>query len=39
MNNVKTVFLLVLLTGMLIGIGYLVAGPTGVPRYDKVWKR
>jgi heat shock protein HtpX len=29
MNNVKTVFLLVLLTGMLIGIGYLVAGPTG----------
>jgi heat shock protein HtpX len=29
MNNVKTVFLLVLLTGLLIGIGYLVAGPTG----------
>lgn len=29
MNNVKTVFLLVLLTGILIGIGYLVAGPTG----------
>jgi heat shock protein HtpX len=28
-TNVKTVFLLVLLTGMLIGIGYLVAGPTG----------
>lgn len=29
MNNVKTVFLLVLLTGLLIGIGYLVAGMTG----------
>jgi heat shock protein HtpX len=29
MNNVKTVFLLVLLTGLLIGIGYLVAGPAG----------
>lgn len=29
MNNVKTVFLLVLLTGLLIGIGYLVAGPGG----------
>jgi len=29
MSNVKTVFLLVLLTGMLIGIGYLVAGPAG----------
>jgi len=29
MNNVKTVFLLVLLTGLLIGIGYLVAGLTG----------
>ncbi len=28
-TNVKTVFLLVLLTGLLIGIGYLVAGPTG----------
>ena len=29
MTNVKTVFLLVLLAGLLIGIGYLVAGPTG----------
>ncbi|HSP56503.1 MAG TPA: zinc metalloprotease HtpX [Dehalococcoidia bacterium] len=29
MNNVKTVFLLVLLTGLLIGIGYLVAGMAG----------
>jgi heat shock protein HtpX len=29
MNNVKTVFLLVLLTGLLIGIGYLVAGVAG----------
>lgn len=29
MNNVKTVFLLVLLTGLLIGIGYAVAGPAG----------
>ncbi len=29
MNNVKTVFLLVLLTGLLIGIGYLVAGVPG----------
>ncbi len=29
MNNVKTVFLLVLLSGLLIGIGYLVAGPAG----------
>jgi heat shock protein HtpX len=29
MNNVKTVFLLVLLTSLLIGIGYLVAGPAG----------
>jgi len=29
MSNVKTVILLVLLTGMLIGIGYLVAGPAG----------
>jgi len=28
-TNVKTVFLLVLLAGLLIGIGYLVAGPTG----------
>jgi heat shock protein HtpX len=28
-SNVKTVFLLVLLAGLLIGIGYLVAGPTG----------
>jgi heat shock protein HtpX len=28
-SNVKTVFLLVLLTGLLIGIGYLVAGPAG----------
>jgi heat shock protein HtpX len=28
-NNVKTVFLLVALTGLLIGIGYLVAGPAG----------
>lgn len=29
LNNVKTVFLLVLLTGLLLGIGYLVAGPAG----------
>lgn len=29
MNNVKTVFLLVLLTGLLIGIGYLIAGIAG----------
>jgi heat shock protein HtpX len=29
MSNVKTVFLLVLLTGLLIGIGYAVAGPAG----------
>ncbi len=29
MNNVKTVFLLVLLTGLLIGIGYAVAGMAG----------
>jgi len=29
MNNVKTVFLLVALTGLLVGIGYLVAGPAG----------
>src|SRR3989304_5662413 len=29
MTNVKTVFLLVLLTGLLVGIGYLVAGPAG----------
>lgn len=29
MSNVKTVFLLVLLSSLLIGIGYLVAGPFG----------
>src|SRR3990170_4253708 len=29
MNNVKTVFLLVLLAGLLVGIGYAVAGPAG----------
>jgi heat shock protein HtpX len=29
MNNVKTVVLLVALTGLLLGIGYLVAGMTG----------
>src|SRR3990170_3867751 len=29
MSNVKTVFLLVALSGILIGIGYLVAGPAG----------